>query len=308
MAADTQVTLEPDLLADWERLYRGMRRGRRFDELALALQRQGAIDSYGESRGQEGAQIGAIVDLEGDDMVFPSYRQPSAGLERGVTVPELLSHYAGLGYCTWDWRRHRFGPYCIPVGSQLAHATGWAWAARLRGERSATVVFFGDGASSQGEVHEAMNYAGVFDAPVVFVLENNGWAISLPTSKQTRAEGLYLRAAGYGFHGVRVDGNDVLAMRGHMREALARARRGDGPTLIEAVTYRMGGHTTSDDPKRYRTEDDLSSWTARDPIAHLRRLVQDQAGADARMEEIDQEVDAELNRGVDEFLELRGMA
>jgi 2-oxoisovalerate dehydrogenase E1 component alpha subunit len=307
VALETPAAAGSELLCDWEHLYRAMRRGRRFDELALALQRQGVIDSYGESRGQEGAQIGAVIDLEPGDMVFPSYRQPSVGLLRGVTMVELLSHYAGLGYCTWNWRRYGFGPYCIPVGSQTAHATGWAWAARLRGEPSATVVFLGEGAASQGEVHEAMNFAGVFGAPVVFVIENNGWAISLPVAQQTRAEGLYLRAAGYGIHGARVDGNDVLAVRAEMRAALARARGGEGPTLLEAVTYRMGGHTTSDDPKRYRTEEELAGWRERDPIARLQQLVGDRPGARERMEEIDREVDAELKGGVDEFLELRGM-
>jgi pyruvate dehydrogenase E1 component alpha subunit len=308
MSTNAAIAAGTDVLSDWERLYRDMARGRRFDQLALALQRQGAIDSYAESTGQEAAQVGSIADLQPGDMVFPSYRQPTVGLARGLSPADLLGQYAGLSYCPWDWRTHAFGAYCIPVGSQLAHATGWAWASRLRGEEAATVVFFGDGSSSQGEVHEAMNYAGVFGAPVVFVLENNGWAISLPTSKQTRADSLHLRAAGYGIAGVRIDGNDIGEVRLAMREALARARAGDGPTLIEAVTFRVGGHTTSDDPKRYRDEDDVARWRELDPIARLRAAVGNRPQATETMDEIDREVGAEVERGVDEFLTLRGVA
>jgi pyruvate dehydrogenase E1 component alpha subunit len=303
------TAVETDLLQDWEETYRAMVRGRRFDDLALKLQRQGVIDSFGEAKGQEAAQIGAAIDLEAGDMVFPSYRQPSVAFLQGVPIVEMLRFYAGSAedFCPWDWRAHRFAPYAIPVGSQLAHATGWAWGARLRGESTATVVFFGDGAASQGEVHEAMNYAGVFNAPVVFVLENNGWAISLPTSRQTRADGLYKRAAGYGFEGVRVDGNDVLAVRAAMRSALERARGGGGPTLIEAMTYRMGGHTTSDDPKRYRTQESTDEWAQRDPVALFRAAFAGQPQADERAAEIEREVDEELERATDDFLKERGM-
>jgi len=299
---------DADPLTDWEPMFRALVRGRRFDELALKLQRQGVIDSYGEARGQEAAQIGAVIDLEDDDMVFPSYRQPAVALERGVPTVELLRFYAGGDFCPWDWREHRFAPYCIPVGSQVAHAVGWAWASRLRGESAATVVFFGDGAASQGEVHEAMNYAGVFRAPVVFMLENNGFAISLPTSQQTRAEALYHRAAGYGIAGARVDGNDVLAVREVVRDALVRARAGHGPTLVEAVTYRMGGHTTSDDPRRYRSEADLSEWAERDPVARFRSELERRPDVQERSGEIERDVEAELDRATDEFLEERGMA
>ena len=295
------------LLTDWEPTFRALIRGRRFDELALKLQRQGVLDSYGEARGQEGGQIGAVIDLEPGDMVFPSYRQPAVALQRGVPTVELLRFYAGGDFCPWDWRAHGFAPYCIPVGSQVAHAVGWAWASRLRGETAATVVFFGDGAASQGEVHEAMNYAGVFRAPVLFILENNGFAISLPTARQTNAEELYRRAAGYGIAGVRVDGNDVLAMRAAAREALARARAGDGPTLIESVTYRMGGHTTSDDPKRYRPPGDLERWAERDPVDAFRARLATLDGATERGAEIEREVEAELDRATDAFLHERGM-
>jgi pyruvate dehydrogenase E1 component alpha subunit len=302
------TAVDTELLEDWEETYRAMFRGRRFDDLALKLQRQGVIDSFGEAKGQEAAQIGAAMDLEDGDMVFPSYRQPSVAFQRGVPIVEMLRFYAGANFCPWDWRKHRFAPYCIPVGSQLAHAAGWAWASRLKGESSATIVFFGDGASSQGEVHEAMNYAGVFDAPVVFICENNGWAISLPTSRQTRADGIYRRAAGYGFEGVRVDGNDVFAVRGAVRAGLERARSGKGPTLVEAVTYRMGGHTTSDDPNRYRTKESTAEWGERDPLVRFRAALSGTSGVEDRMAAIEDEVDAELERATDDFLKERGMA
>jgi 2-oxoisovalerate dehydrogenase E1 component alpha subunit len=306
MSIDIQKQTKTGAVGGWERIYRAMFRGRRFDELALKLQRQGAIDSFGEGRGQEAAQIGAVIDLGPDDMVFPSYRQPSVGLEQGVSPVELLRFYAGVDNCPWDWRKHRFGPYCIPVGSQVAHATGWAWGSRLRGEGAATVVFFGDGAASQGEVHEAMNYGGVFAAPIVYLLENNGWAISMPSGAQSQAGELAARGAAYGMVGVRVDGNDVFAVREVVAAALDRAREGAGPTLVEAVTYRMGGHTTSDDPDRYRPDGALEEWGARDPLDAFRATLD---GVEpSELEQIETAVEAELQASVDDFLRERGMS
>jgi pyruvate dehydrogenase E1 component alpha subunit len=178
----------------------------------------------------------------------------------------------------------------------------------MEGSDAVTVVFFGDGAASQGEVHEAINYAGVFRAPVIFVLENNGFAISLPTARQTNAPELYVRAAGYGIAGVRVDGNDLPAVRSAAVEAIARARDGGGPTLIESVTYRMGGHTTSDDPRRYRLPEELEQWESRDPVLRYREALSGEAGFEERAAAIDGEIAAELDRATDEFLSERGMA
>jgi 2-oxoisovalerate dehydrogenase E1 component alpha subunit len=293
---------------NWARIYRAMLLGRRFDEVALKLQRQGVIDSYGESRGQEGGQIGLTIDLRPDDMVFPSYRQPSVALERGVSIVDLLRQYSGVKFCPWDWRLTGYFAYTIPVGTQVAHATGWAWGQRRHGTDSITVVYFGDGAASQGEVHEAMNYAGVFGAPVVFVLENNGWAISMPAGRQTHASELHLRAAGYGFPGVRVDGNDVLATRAAGEEAFARARSGEGPSLIELVTYRMGGHTTSDDPSRYRPPSELDKWTGSDPIARfLSQVRAAEQDISTQIREIDDDVEKQLDAAVDAYLVERGI-
>src|SRR4051794_5280356 len=182
-------------------LYRGLYRARQFDQIIVALQRQGAVSGYAQALGQEAAQVGAMSALEPSDMVFPSYRQPAAALYRGVTPREILLYHSRQSSCPWDWRRVRFGPYAIPVGSQLAHATGWALAEQRRGTGAVTLVFFGDGSTSQGEVHEAMNLAGVYQAPVVFLCENNGWAISMPFARQTRSAAIYVRALGYGING-----------------------------------------------------------------------------------------------------------
>lgn len=273
-----------------------MYRARRFDEVATALQRQGALGGYGSARGQEAAQIGAVFDLRPTDMVFPSYRQPGVGLLRGATPREVLHFYARQALCPWDWRSIRFAPYTIPVGSQLSHATGWALADRARGSDAVTVVFFGDGSASQGEVHEAMNMAGVTAAPVVFVCENNGWAISLPFAEQTRAPGVFLRAQGYGIAGEQVDGNDVLAVRAALVRSVARARAGMGPTLVEAMTYRMGGHTMADDPSLYRDASEAERWGSRDPLARFAAAGEregwlDDASTAAARSEVDAEMD-----------------
>jgi TPP-dependent pyruvate/acetoin dehydrogenase alpha subunit len=241
--------------------------------------------------------------VDAGDMIFPSYRQPGAALERGVTVHQLLDYHGGKAFSTWDWRGLGFAPYTIPVGSQLTHATGWAMAEGRRHSDRVVCVFFGDGASSQGEVHEAMNYAGVFDAPVVFVCENNGWAISNPFENQTRASSLFVRAIGYGFEGVRVDGNDFEAVSRATRRAITNARAGGGPTLVEAVTYRMGGHTTSDDPAIYRSPDEVRRWEPLDPLTRFRAVIERRGIASAaELDAMEEEVEQELDQEVDTFL------
>ena len=261
--------LEPDAAI---RLLEAMQRARQFDDLAVALQQQGVVAGYGQAGGQEAAQIGAVWAMHDDDMVFPSYRQPGVALHRGVSVRDMLRFYSRHEFCTWDWRACRFAPYAVPVGSQLAHAVGWAMADRARGGDQVTLAYFGDGSASQGEVHEAMNMAGVYRAPVVFLCENNGWAISTPFARQTAASTVYVRAEGYGFRGVRVDGNDVLAVAAAVRDAAVAARTGLGPSLIEAVTYRLGGHTTADDPSLYRSDHELEMWRHNDPIDRFARV------------------------------------
>ena len=292
---------------EWQRVYRALYRTRAFDRTALALQRQGVIEAYSEARGQEAALIGPCLDLTERDMVFPDARGAGVAMERGVTIAELFDWFRGEDYCPWDWRRTGYYAHPIPVGVQTSMATGWAWAARLRGEDAVAVSYFGDGAASQGEVHEAMNYAGVFEVPVVFLLVNNGWAISTPASRQTRAERVSVRARGYGFEGETVDGNDVDAVRAATRAAIDRARAGGGPTLVEAVTYRLGGHTTSDDPKRYRTAAEQELWEGRDPVAAKReRLLGEGVGED-EITAVESTVEDEITAAIDAYLEQRGL-
>jgi TPP-dependent pyruvate/acetoin dehydrogenase alpha subunit len=283
--------------------FEAMYRARRFDEIAVALQRQGAISGYGQAIGQEATQIGAVLAIEPTDMVFPSYRQPGAALARGVTIGELLAFHARLDYCPWDWRGLRFAPYTVPVGSQLAHAVGWAMADQRDGGDRVTLVFFGDGASSQGETHEAMNFAAVNHAPVIFLCENNGWAISTPLAKQTLAPSLYVRAQAYGMPGFQVDGNDVEAVDDTVRGAVRMARAAPCPILIEAITYRMAGHTTSDDPSLYRTDEEVALWAARDPLVRLEVLCA-ASGLLSRdaLQQIRQKVDHEIDQAVDMWL------
>jgi TPP-dependent pyruvate/acetoin dehydrogenase alpha subunit len=285
------------------RILSAMHRARRFDEVAVALQRQGAISGYGQAIGQEAVQVGATLALSADEMIFPSYRQTGAALLRGVPLIDLLTYYARLDPCPWDWRGVRFAPWSVPLGSQLAHAVGWAMGEQRNGEKRATLVFFGDGASSQGETHEAMNFAGVARVPVIFLCENNGWAISTPFAKQTRASSLFVRAQGYGMPGYQVDGTDVLEVFDRVTTAREVALASSGPVLVEAMCYRMGGHTTSDDPSIYRTEQDDAIWALRDPIdTFTRACINAQALDDAGVARIQSRVRREMDGVVAQWL------
>ncbi|NYV75163.1 pyruvate dehydrogenase (acetyl-transferring) E1 component subunit alpha [Streptomyces sp. UH6] len=259
-----------DITADELRgLYRDMVLTRRFDAEATALQRQGELGLWASLLGQEAAQIGSGRALHDDDYVFPTYREHGVAWCRGVDPTNLLGMFRGVNHGGWDPNTNNFHLYTIVIGSQALHATGYAMGVAKDGAESAVIAYFGDGASSQGDVAEAFTFSAVYNAPVVFFCQNNQWAISEPTHRQTRVP-LYQRAQGYGFPGVRVDGNDVLACLAVTKQALERARRGEGPTLVEAFTYRMGAHTTSDDPTRYRGDEERAAWEAKDPIARLR--------------------------------------
>ncbi|MCK8676207.1 MULTISPECIES: pyruvate dehydrogenase (acetyl-transferring) E1 component subunit alpha [Streptomyces] len=261
-------------------LYRDMVLTRRFDAEATALQRQGELGLWASLLGQEAAQIGSGRALRDDDYVFPTYREHGVAWCRGVDPANLLGMFRGVNHGGWDPNSNNFHLYTIVIGSQTLHATGYAMGVAKDGADSAVIAYFGDGASSQGDVAEAFTFSAVYNAPVVFFCQNNQWAISEPTERQTRVP-LYQRAQGYGFPGVRVDGNDVLACLAVTRWALERARRGEGPTLVEAFTYRMGAHTTSDDPTRYRLDDERAAWEAKDPILRLRALLEKEGHADA---------------------------
>jgi pyruvate dehydrogenase E1 component alpha subunit len=258
---------DPAVLAD---LYRAMVLTRAFDAKAVALQRTGRLGTFASSLGQEAVAVGIGAAMAGDDVLLPSFREQGAQFLRGVTMTELLLYWGG------DERGSDFAgprqdfPICVPVGTHGPHAAGVALAFQLRGEARAAVCVIGDGATSRGDVYEAMNFAGVRKLPLVFVVNNNGWAISVPRARQSAAETLAQKAVAAGFPGEQVDGNDVIAVRAALEEALARARAGGGPTLVEALTYRLSDHTTADDATRYRDDAEVSARWKEEPLARLR--------------------------------------
>ena len=260
--------------ADIRDMYRDLVLVRRIDTEAIALQRQGELGIWASLLGQEAAQIGSGRALSPQDMVFPTYREHGVAWCRGIDPVKLLELYRGVSHGGWAPEEHKFHLYTIVIGAQTLHATGYAMGIQRDGavdpdNGEAVIAYFGDGATSQGDVNEAFVWASVFNAPVVFFCQNNQWAISEPLEKQSRIP-LYQRARGFGFPGLRVDGNDVLACYAVTKKALAAAREGQGPTLIEAFTYRMGAHTTTDDPTRYRLASELEMWKLKDPIERVR--------------------------------------
>ncbi|WP_040794747.1 pyruvate dehydrogenase (acetyl-transferring) E1 component subunit alpha [Nocardia higoensis] len=269
--------------AQLRELYTDMVIARRIDLEATALQRQGQLGLWPPLLGQEAAQVGSARALHPDDYVFCSYRETAVALCRGVP-PELLTRmWRGVAHHCWDPAAVGMTNPNIIVGSQGLHATGYAYAAQLDGAEIATIAYFGDGASSQGDIAEALGFAASWTAPVVFFCQNNHWAISAPVRVQS-ATPIARRAYGYGMPGVQVDGNDVLAVLAVTRQAVARARAGGGPSFIEALTYRMGPHTTADDPTRYRAAAETEQWARRDPIDRLRRLLQRESSWDDRFD------------------------
>jgi 2-oxoisovalerate dehydrogenase E1 component alpha subunit len=278
-------------------LYRDMVVVRRLDAEAEALQRQGELGIWASLRGQEAAQVGSGRALAPQDMAFPTYREHGVLYCRGIDPIMPLGLFRGVDQGGWDPNKFKFNMYTIVIGAQTLHATGYAMGITMDGkiggdDGEAVIAYFGDGATSQGDVNEAFVWASVYHAPIVFFCQNNQYAISEPIERQTRVP-LYQRANGFGFHGIRVDGNDVLASYAVTKSALDSARRGQGPTLVEAYTYRMGAHTTSDDPTRYRLAGEVVEWQAKDPITRLRAYLTDQqlAGEDF-FREIDEEAKA----------------
>lgn len=258
---------------DFRTLYKFMVVSRRIDKQAINLQRQGQLGVYASLLGQEAAQIGGAYALAARDWVFPSYREMGTAIVRGVDPGRLLHQWRGTWLSGYDPYEHRFGLLSIPIGTQALHAAGFAMASRFDGTDIVTMAYFGDGATSEGDPHEALNFAAVYDAPVVFFVQNNQYAISTPLSEQTKAPTIAHKAVGYGMPGYRCDGNDVLATYAVTKQAVERARRGEGPSLIEAVTYRMEAHTTADDPTRYRTPAEMEEWQRRDPIARFQAFI-----------------------------------
>jgi pyruvate dehydrogenase E1 component alpha subunit len=259
---------------DIKKMYELMILARVFDETALKLQREGRLGTYASHRGQEASQIGSAMALDSEDWVFPSFRENAALIARGYPMHMLYMYWSGDERGSKIPESVKCFPVSIPVGTQLLHAVGFGWAAKIKRKKIASLVYFGDGATSEGDFHEAMNFAGVFKTPTVFLCQNNQWAISLPRRLQTASETLAQKALSYGFEGVLVDGNDVFAVYKVTKEALEKAKRGEGPTLIECYTYRMENHTTADDARRYRSEEEVKKWEEKDPILRLKLYLQ----------------------------------
>jgi pyruvate dehydrogenase E1 component alpha subunit len=294
--------LEPQIPSDdLRRLYRTFLLARRLDERLLRLQRQGRIGTALPTKGHEAAVLGSAYALRQSDWLVPVFREWPAYVWRGWPLENFLIYCAGFaeGMRVPDGQHDL--PLCIPIASQLPHAVGVAYAARYKGEDSVTLVYFGDGATSHGDCQEALNFAGVFQLPLVFLCLNNQWAISVPRVKQTHAKTLAQKAVAYGFPGIQVDGNDLLAVYVATREAVDRARRGGGPTFVEAITYRLSMHTTADDPTKYRSEAEVKEWEAREPLPRFRRYLETKGLVDERRHaEIEAEVDTQIREAIEE--------
>ena len=293
--------LEPDLPAEFVlKLYRAMLLGRRLDERMLSLQRQGRLGTFPLIKGQEAAQVGAVAALDPADWMVPAFRETAAELWRGRSIENLLLYFGGYDEGGAVPENVNNLPICVPVASQLPHAVGLGWSIHYRAGKEVVMAFAGDGATSAGDFHEALNFAAVFQAPVVFVIQNNQWAISMPRARQTRAKTLAQKALAYGMPGIQVDGNDLLAVYVAAQEAVERARSGGGPTLIEAVTYRLSMHTTADDPKKYRTAEEEAEWAARDPLPRFQAYLVEKGLLDEeQVAALEEEVKAEIQAGVE---------
>jgi pyruvate dehydrogenase E1 component alpha subunit len=292
-------SLEPDIPpAELKRLYRAMLLGRRLDERMIRLQRQGRIGTFAPIKGQEASQVGAAATLRRTDWMVPSFRETAAMLWRGWPIEKLLLLFAGYLEGGQPDDNQNDLPITIPVATQLPHAVGLAYAAQYRGDEAVVMAFCGDGATSEGDFHEAVNFAGVWHVPVVFVIQNNQWAISVPLKKQTHSRTIAQKALAYGIPGLQVDGNDVLAVYAACTDAVNRARAGEGPTLIECVTYRLGVHTTADDPTKYRSAEEVEAWERKDPLTRFTAYLKKKRLLDDGLEDA---VDAEIAAAVQRF-------
>jgi len=289
-------------------LYRAMVRVRLLDDRLVALQRQGRIGFHIGSLGEEAAILGSVFAMRDNDSVFPCYREFGAALWRGMPLQRYIDNMFGNANDPvkgrqmpdhYTYKKGNFGSISSPIGTQITQATGYAWAAKMKKDDSVALAYFGDGATSSNDFHNGLNFAGVFKVPVVFFCRNNGWAISVPTERQTASATFAEKGIAYGIPGVRVDGNDIFAVVKATQDAVARASRGEGPTLIEALTYRLSGHSTSDDPKAYRPETTLEAWRSLEPMVRLRRYMDVRLGwSDDKQKALEAEVDVEIKAAV----------
>jgi pyruvate dehydrogenase E1 component alpha subunit len=272
---DVDEALMPSLSGDEiKRMYELLVLSRTFDHRALDLQREGRIGAYAPILGQEAAQVGSALAIEKSDWIFPSFREMGVYITMGYEMDKLFQYWGGDERGVKSPDDLNIFPVCVPVGTQVPHAVGAAMASKYRGDRKGIVVYFGDGGTSKGDFHEGLNIAGVFKLPAVFICQNNQWAISVPREKQTASKTIAQKAYAYGFEGVQVDGNDIFAVYKASKDALLKAKNGDGPTLIECYTYRMSDHTTADDASRYRSKEEVELWKAKDPVLRLRLFME----------------------------------
>jgi pyruvate dehydrogenase E1 component alpha subunit len=292
--------LEPDIAEEsLLKLHFTMLLARRFDERLLDLQRQGRIGTFPPIKGQEAAQLGTAARLKPTDWMLPSFRETAAEIWRGRSLENIIIANNGYDEAGAMPAESRTLPVSVPVASQIIHAVGVAWAAKYRQTDEVAMAFFGDGATSEGDFHEGLNFAAVFQVPVVFVCQNNQWAISVPVKRQTHSPTLIQKAAAYNMPGIQVDGNDLLAVYAAAGEAVQRARGGGGPTFIECVTYRLMMHTTADDPKRYRTDEEVDQWKKRDPLLRFESyLVNKGLLNDARIESVHAQVKDKIESAI----------
>src|SRR5256714_4931062 len=290
--------LDPGLPpAELKRLYRAMLLARRLDERMVRLQRQGRIGTFAPIKGQEASQVAGVAVVRHTDWRVPPFRETAARVWRGWRIERLLLFFAGYVEGGQPGEGQRDLPIAVPVATQLPQAVGLAYAAQYRQDDVVVMAYFGDGATSEGDFHEALNFAGVWHVPVVFVCQNNQWAISVPLKKQTNSKTIAQKALAYGLPGIQVDGNDVLAVYAASREAVERARAGDGPTLIECVTYRLGVHTTADDPTKYRTAEEVAEWERKDPLTRFAAYMKKKRLLDDGLEaQVDEEIAAAIAR------------
>ncbi len=300
---DLEPDISPEMLL---KLYRTMILARKFDERMLTLQRQGKIGTFAPVKGQE-AQVGAVAVLEPEDWICPSFREMPSELWRGKKMEHILSLFGGFNEGGEIPSGFNNLPISIPVGSQTLHAAGIAYAIKYRKQKHVAMAFFGDGATSEGDFHEALNFASVFQVPAIFVCQNNQWAISIPRHRQSRSKTLAQKALAYDMPGIQVDGNDVLAVYAAAKEAVDLARAGDGPTLMECVTYRMSVHTTADDPKRYRTDTEVEAWVKKDPIQRFDKYLRNKGLLDdGKVRALEDEVILEIKEAVARWEDFSG--